>query len=228
MRLTRLTVNVAFRAGARRSSGCARVAVLGRDWLGVFVVWALRSLGIGEIFWIGRPRPETDGAAQFLMAGPCPSDGTRIVDEPFDVEYGPELAWAVAGRPPDLFVITTEDPDELMLGLDWADRNRIPALAGRTSGGGWLGTERPPVVVRLPQDPVMALVVAALLVDAVRERLSPLAGGLAPPQGWLGLNRTGRSTESGSILLVGVGGVGVWAAIAAGGRAWRSTAPAAV
>jgi molybdopterin/thiamine biosynthesis adenylyltransferase len=61
---------------------------------------------------------------------------------------------------------------------------------------------------------VIALVVAALLVDAVRERLSPLAGGLLPSQGWLGLNRSGRSTERGSILLVGVGGVGVWAAIA--------------
>ncbi len=37
--------------------GRARVAVLGRDWLGTFVVWALRSMGIGEISWIGRPRP---------------------------------------------------------------------------------------------------------------------------------------------------------------------------
>ena len=195
--------------------GRARIAVLGRDWLGVLVVWALRSLGIGEIFWIGRPRPETEGAARFLMARPCPNDGTRILVEPFDVEYGPELAWALAGRTPDQFVITTtEDPDELMLGLDWADRNRIPALAGRTSGGGWLGTEPATLVARLPQDPVIALVVAALLVDAVRERLSPLAGGLLASQGWLGLNRSGRSTEQGSILLVGVGGVGVWAAIA--------------
>jgi ThiF family len=178
------------------------------------MVWGLRSLGIGEISWIGRARPETENAAQFLMARPCPYDGGSILEEPFDVEYGPELPWALAGRPPDLFVSTTEDRDELMFGLDWADRNRVPALAGRTSGGGWLGTEPPPAVARLPQDPVIAMVVAALLVDAVRERLSPLAGGLVQPQGWLGLNRTGRSTEHGSILLVGVGGVGVWAAIA--------------
>jgi molybdopterin/thiamine biosynthesis adenylyltransferase len=194
--------------------GRARIAVLGRDWLGTFVVWALRSMGIGEITWIGRPRPATEGAARFLLERPCAHDGGAILDEPFDVEYGPELPWALAGRSPDVFVSTTEDADELALGMSWADRSGIPALAGRASGGGWFGTEPPRVVARLPQDPVTALAVAALLVDAVRERLSPLAGRLVPPEGCLGWDSSGRLSEQTSNLLVGVGGVGVWAAIA--------------
>jgi molybdopterin/thiamine biosynthesis adenylyltransferase len=192
----------------------ARVGVLGRDWLGALVVWALRSLGIGETTWIGRPRPETEELAWFLMRMPGSGSGGTILDEPFDVEYGPELAWALGGIAPDILVCTTEDRDELRLALDWADRKQVPALAGRTSGGGWFGTDPPPVVGNPSQDPVIALVVAAMLVDAVRERLCPLSGRLIPRQGGLSLRGCSQSSHCKNILLVGVGGVGVWAAAA--------------
>jgi molybdopterin/thiamine biosynthesis adenylyltransferase len=171
-------------------------------------------MGIGEISWIGFPRPVTEGAARFLLDQRSPRDGGTILDEPFDIEYGPELAWGLAGRWPDLFVSTTEDHDELMLGLSWADRNGVPAVVGASSGGGWFGTTPPPPGAREPQDPVNSLAVAALLIDGVRERLSPLAGGLVTPEGRLRLNRSDRSHEQRSILQVGVGGVGVWAAVA--------------
>ena len=193
----------------------ARVAVLGRDWLGTFVVWAFRSMGIGEITWIGRPRPETEGAARFLMERPESGAGGTIIEEPFDVEYGPELAWALAGPFARLPCQHHGRPRaRLMLGLSWADRNRIPTLAGRTSGGGWFGTEPSPVAPDEPQDPVIALIVAALLVDAVRERLCH----------WRAASRTGGVSRfepiepielnAGTSSWSASGGVGVWAAVA--------------
>jgi molybdopterin/thiamine biosynthesis adenylyltransferase len=192
----------------------ARVAVLGRGWLGTFVVWALRSLGIGETIWIGRPRPETEGVARFIMRAPAFGSVGTILDEPFDVEYGPELAWALAGAAPDVLVSAAEDREELLLGLCWADRNRVPAVAGRASGGGWLGTESPHVAGSRSLDPAVALLVAAILVDAVRERLCPLSAGLLPPEGGLGLEEPCGSSDRHAVLLVGAGGIGVWAAVA--------------
>jgi len=92
-------------------------------------------MGVGEISWIGRPRPETEGLATFLMGRPNWCGESGILDESFDVEYGPELAWALAGRTPDLLVCVTEDRDELALGLNWADRNRVPVLSAVRPAG---------------------------------------------------------------------------------------------
>jgi molybdopterin/thiamine biosynthesis adenylyltransferase len=192
----------------------ARVAVVGRGWLGTFLVWELNSLGVGQISWIGQPRPETEGLARFLLRRTVPGNGGTILDDPFDVEYGPELAWAMGGISPDILVCTTERRDELMLALDWADRNRVRALAGRASGGGWFGTDPRPGATNLWQDPAIALVVASLLADAVRERLNPLTGGVFPPERGLGLTDCGASSQRHCILMVGVGGIGVWAATA--------------
>ena len=55
---------------------------------------------------------------------------------------------------------------------------------------------------------------AALLVDAVRERLCPLAGGLLPPEGGLGLSPPTASGSVADVVLVGVGAIGVYAAVA--------------
>jgi hypothetical protein len=46
---------------AALSASC--VAVLGRDWAGTFAVWALRSLGVGHVLWIGEPREATEPTA---------------------------------------------------------------------------------------------------------------------------------------------------------------------
>src|SRR5262245_52106555 len=82
---------------ARLARSC--VAVCGRDWLGTYVSWALASLGIGTILWLGRPRPESEPLAGFLLADGSPWDGSTIEDYPLDVEYGPELDWVLAGQP---------------------------------------------------------------------------------------------------------------------------------
>jgi molybdopterin/thiamine biosynthesis adenylyltransferase len=192
----------------------SRVVVNGRGWLGAFVVWALDAMGIGEITWIGRPRPATDGAAQFLLGRPDAGSGSTILADPFDIEYGPELPWALEGVSPDILVSTTESLDELSFVLDWADKNRVRALAGRISGGGWFGTDPRPVVTNHAQNPAIALAVAAMLVDAVRERLCPLSGGVLPPEKALGLNEFTLSSSRQNVLVVGVGGIGAWAAAA--------------
>src|SRR5438046_1457065 len=86
----------------------ARVAVHGRDWLGAFVVWALASLGIGTVVWVGRPRARTEGLARLLLASPGPWGEGTILEYPFEIEYGPELDWTLAGRSPDVLVLGTE------------------------------------------------------------------------------------------------------------------------
>jgi molybdopterin/thiamine biosynthesis adenylyltransferase len=191
-----------------------RVAVHGRDWLGTYVVWALASLGIGTVVWVGRPRPRTEGLASRLLNIPCPwGDGT-ILNYPFDIEYGPELDWSLAGPVADLLVIATEDPIEQALSLDWAAHHGIPVLVGSATGAGWFGLKPPPDTQPEPQDPILSLVVAALLVDAVRERLCPLAGGLLPAEGRLELSLPTTSPARLDIVLIGVGAIGVYAAIA--------------
>src|SRR4051794_37087721 len=91
----------------------ARVAVIGRDHAGAFLTWALASLGIGEILWVGRPRPATEPLARFVLASPPPwgDRDTVVYDFPFDTEYGPEIEWALARPLPRLVAVTTEHPD---------------------------------------------------------------------------------------------------------------------
>jgi molybdopterin/thiamine biosynthesis adenylyltransferase len=186
----------------------ARVAVVGRDWVGTYVASGLKSMGIGEVLWFGAPRPWTDGTAAFFLNQEGPS---ALKGEPYDIEFGPELAWGCAGRMPRYLVCATEDRDAWLNALGWADRNHVEVLGGRASLGGHFGTDPPARASDAPQDPVIALMVAALLVDEVRERLSPLHLGTVTPQGGLGLTPAPprRPLE---VDLVGVGGIGVWAA----------------
>jgi molybdopterin/thiamine biosynthesis adenylyltransferase len=193
--------------------GRACVAVCGRDWLGALVVWGLASMGLGSILWLGRPRRETAGLANLLLAHPGPWDGCTITDYPFDVEYGPELAWALDGSPVDMLVACVEDPDEQAQCQRFAHERRIKLATGVTAGGGWFGGGALPVGRRGEQSPIVAMALAAVLIDVVRETLCPLAGGLWPPEGGLGFQspRASRSTRA---LLVGIGGIGVYAAVA--------------
>ena len=71
----------------------ACVAVYGRDWLGAFVVWALASLGVGNVLWFGRPSRAAGALARWLLARPAPFPDCRLSDYPFGLEYGVELNW---------------------------------------------------------------------------------------------------------------------------------------
>ena len=108
----------------------------------------------------------------------------------------------------------TEHPHEQRIALDWAHRRGVPALVGSTSGTGWFGASPPPDARDVPQDPIRAMIVAALTVDAVRELLCPLPGGMLPPGGPLGVAPPVEPPHEIHVLQVGVGAIGVYAAVA--------------
>jgi molybdopterin/thiamine biosynthesis adenylyltransferase len=187
----------------------ACVVVCGRDWLGTFTVWALASLGIGKIVWLGRPSPTTEALASWFLANPCPF-GCAIYDYPFEVEYGPELIWAM-GQRVDVLACCTEDPFAQAIGNAFARDRQVKFLAGITARGGWYGSGIPPYCEpNGQQEPITAMAVAAVLADSVRESLCPLSGGL-PPDGPLMLH-TPVPRRPGTAILVGVGGIGVYVA----------------
>jgi hypothetical protein len=113
-----------------------RIAVCGRDWFGTFVVWALASMGVGEVFWIGKQHPDTYPMASWFLADPCPFAGTRIYEYPFDLEYGPELGWALGGQRIHSLVCCTEDPFAQAICEDYARINTMRFLSGATGKGG--------------------------------------------------------------------------------------------
>jgi molybdopterin/thiamine biosynthesis adenylyltransferase len=194
----------------------ARVGVVGRDFAGVLLTWSLASLGTGEILWMGRPRAETEPLARFLLASPPPwGEGEAVVHAfPFDAEYGPEIDWALSGPVPQLVAVVTEHPEEQQRALDWARRCEVPALVGSTTGSGWFGVSPPPEPRDAPQHPIQAMIVAALLLDALRELICPLPGGMLPPEGPLGLEQPARTYQDLTLLQVGAGAIGVYLAVA--------------
>ena len=169
----------------RLQAGC--VAVCGRDWLGTFTVWALASMGVGEILWLGEPCQTTTTLAHWFLADPCPFSGCEIFDYPLHIEYGSELDWAIGQHKVDVLVSCTEDPFTVTACSTFAQAHRTTFLAGTTAHGGWYGSGIPPHYARHEQEPVAAMALGALLADAVRETLCPLPGGMLPPDGPLGL-----------------------------------------
>jgi molybdopterin/thiamine biosynthesis adenylyltransferase len=192
----------------------ARVAVVGRDFLGASLTWGLGSLGVGEILWVGRRRPETEALARFLLSDPPPWGEAKVYDLPFDVEYGSELDWSVGEPLPQLVAIVTENPREQQQTLDWAQRRGVPALVGSTADTGWFGASLPPEPRDAPQNPVLAMVEAPLLLDASRELICPLPAGMLPPEGPLGLRQPLDAEQDVNVLQIGVGGIGAYFAAA--------------
>jgi len=194
----------------------ARVGVVGRDYAGAFLTWALGSLGLGEIQWVGRPRQWTEPLARFLLASPPPwgESAGLVYDFPFDIEFGTEIDWGLGGPLPQVLAVLTEHPQEQRLALDWAHRRRVPALVGSEAGTGWFGVSPPPEPRDAPQNPILAMIVAALMVDALRELICPLPGGMLPPEGPLGLQQPVEPLQDVHVLQVGIGAIGVYSAVA--------------
>jgi len=189
----------------------ACVAVCGRDWLGTFTVWALAALGIGDLIWLEPPCQASAALSTWFLADPCPFSGCTITAYPFQVEYGPELPWALGQRRIDVLACCTEDPGLRTVCRAFAHEHDIPFVAGTTAQGGWYGTEMPPHHAPPGQEPIAAMALGALLADAVRETLCPLAGGLLPPESPLGLHLP-EAPHPSTAVLVGIGGIGVYVA----------------
>src|SRR5262245_49723421 len=87
------------------------VTVVGRGWLGTFLVWSLCSLGVGKILWFGRPQFATQRMAEWLLTDPAPFDGCAVGDFPSDPVYESAFGWAVAGYQgkPQVLIDCSED-----------------------------------------------------------------------------------------------------------------------
>src|SRR5579885_419870 len=156
------------------------VMVLGRGWLGTFLVWGLCSLGVGKILWFGRPRPSTQRMAEWFLQEPTPFDGCEVHEFPADPAYESSLAWAAEGcSGKHVLIDCSEDLRILEVSHHFSYRRvNMHWFAGGVSEGGWLTSE--PAALSSQEagvngyEPIIALAVAALVADAVRVTLSSL------------------------------------------------------
>jgi molybdopterin/thiamine biosynthesis adenylyltransferase len=202
--------------------GQGAVIVVGRGWLGTFLVWAVCSIGVGKIFWLGKPRGVTQRMAEWFLADPCPFDGCLVQAVPADPVYESMLDWVVSGNPSSSCVLVDCSEDvgiTAICGQFCARLKGISWLIGGTSGGGWLGGNGRPISRRMsdanPREPVVAMGIAALLADGVRVSLCPLQSDLPVIHGCLGWESSpfaSSAPERGTAILVGVGGIGVYVA----------------
>jgi molybdopterin/thiamine biosynthesis adenylyltransferase len=199
----------------------AEVLVVGRGWLGTFTAWALASMGVGTVLWVGRPARPAHRLARWFLSG-TPFPGCSLYEYPFRVEYKHDLAWVIGSTHVGALVCCSEDPDERAVCRLAAEDRQIPWFAGSAARGGWFGQGGVPHGRQRKDHPAVALAVASVLADAVRETLCPLHEGLLPLDGPLELRpprspgADGGTTPAapGCAVLVGAGGIGVYAATA--------------
>jgi molybdopterin/thiamine biosynthesis adenylyltransferase len=201
----------------------SEVMVVGRGWLGTFTAWALASMGVGTILWVGRPRRPAHRLARWFLSD-TPFPGSSLYEYPFRVEYKHDLGWAIGSAHVGALVCCSEAPEERAVCRLAAEERQVFWFAGSAAGGGWFGLGDGPHGRAGKDHPVVALAVASVLADAVRETLCPLHEGLLPLDGPLELSPPPRSrkvsgtmqaaSEPGCAILVGAGGIGVYAATA--------------
>ena len=125
------------------------VTVLGRGWLGTFLVWALCSLGVGKVLWLGRPRFATRRMAEWFLTDPSPFEGCAVQEFPSDPAYESVLEWAVGGSKdqPHVLVDCSEDRGVADVSRRFCDRRTdMVRLAGGASEGGWLASDGIPIL----------------------------------------------------------------------------------
>ncbi len=195
----------------------AAVAVHGRDWVGTFLVWALCSMGVGRILWFGRPRRAALQMTSWLLSQPSHFEDCKIEDFSFDPEYRDTLAWSCRTDGLHVFVDCAEGTRASQVCHEYAQQDAdIQWLAGGTSQGGWLSrTAFHEDRHRRQVDgtcPISAMAVAALLADSVRAALCPVPSDVPVPNGYLEWEFTDVSSKRGVAVLIGAGGIGVYAA----------------
>ncbi|MCX6623656.1 MAG: ThiF family adenylyltransferase, partial [Acidobacteria bacterium] len=125
--------------------------------------------------------------------------------------FGSELRWALSGPKPDAIVCCAETKAAHAECLAWARTNGVKFLAATTMGGGWIGSATPSTLESGGQHPISAMLLAALLADSIREILLPMWGGVTGEGGSLRVISPSRIPD-GMCVLVGAGGIGVFAA----------------
>src|ERR1017187_815326 len=182
--------------------GGSRVLVYGRGWLGCFTVWALTSLGVFEVVWVGAPSPAAASFGGFLVRDHAPSLNALLCEYPVEPERPPEIDWGLNGPPVRMAIACAAGPARRLLSATAASRG-IPFLdVACAARGEATGLE----------DPVPAMMAAALAADEFRQLVNPLPALADRELGGIGFVSPAVAAP-GPVLLVGVGGIGVYCAV---------------
>jgi hypothetical protein len=182
--------------------GGSRVLVYGRGWLGCFTVWALTSLGVFEVVWVGAPSPAAASFGGFLVRDHAPSLNALLCEYPVEPERPPEIDWVLNGPPVRMAIACAAGPARRLLAATAASRG-IPFLdVACAARGEATGLE----------DPVPAMMAAALAADEFRQLVNPLPALADRELGGIGFVSPAVAAP-GPVLLVGVGGIGVYCAV---------------
>jgi molybdopterin/thiamine biosynthesis adenylyltransferase len=223
--MSRCSRQEAIKGWDQRKLADALIVVVGKGYLGCFLVWALSSMGVGRILWIGNDQSTTERFVRWFLSDPCPFGDTSIIELPYEPHYDVGLEWGIsqAGGSPSICIHTSED-DKYLNVLERVFVRKYSALlfAGGESGGGWFdvktGHTGAYAGVGVRDNPVVAMAVAALLADEARARLCPLRSDIACEGGrlnWPAISDVSPEkgdARRGIAMLVGGGGIGVWAA----------------
>ena len=195
------------------------IAINGRGWTGTFLTWACCSMGIGQVIWIGSPRKETQRFADWFLSEQCPFPNSTLVELPFDAQYDEGLEWGISqsGVAPLVCVNTNNDADaKCVLDRVFAQRNGAVLLEGSAGNSGLVSVGNGTLDHRqidLPDDPAIAMAVAALLSDEARSTICPLPSDIPFEGGALGWSQVPRNERvMRNAMLIGCGGIGCWAA----------------
>jgi hypothetical protein len=182
--------------------GGSRVLVYGRGWLGCFTVWALTSLGVFEVVWLGAPSPVAAAFGGFLARDHAPGLNTLLCEYPIEPERPPEVDWVLNGPPVRMIIACAAGPARGLLAAAAAAQG-IPfldvACAARGEAAGL-------------DHPVPAMMAAALAADEFRQLVNPLPALADRELGGVGFVSP-TVAAAGRVLLAGVGGIGVYCAV---------------
>jgi hypothetical protein len=178
------------------------------EWLGPFAVQGLAHLGIRQISWVRGQVAANDQVAkrsakliEWVLGQPL-GDDVIIVDYPHSVEYGSDLDYILryGARPSEvLYCGHPDDDNQLSCCRSVAQKHNLPLVSARA--------HRP----NGSEDPVVALALAAQLVDTSRMRLAPLPDDAIVDR-TVNLPVGKRTTKPFRILQIGAGGIGTWLA----------------
>jgi len=176
------------------------------EWLGPLSVQGLAHLGVGRVSWVRGQAAANGGAAtrsakltEWMLGQPL-GDDIQIVDYPHCIEYASDLDYILrsAAQPSEiLYCGHLDDEDQLSCCRRVAKKHNLPLVTARAHGTNGF------------EHPVIALALAAQLVDASRIRLAPLPDDAIIDR-TVKLPIVKRTSNPFHVLQVGAGGIGTW------------------
>ena len=187
------------------------VIVVGAGPAAEFCVWALLSMGVGRLLWMGALDTALSPLGRWLAEGSF--SGACTIVPLGSVEYEVELE-CILNMEPALRGILILD------GMPLSDRlyetlreQSLVALVGGPHYVGPLDEDQGRELGGSCDTPAAAMAVAALVADRLRAVINPLNGDGAPQSGPAGLEMQPSSGHPQRVVQIGCGGIGVYSAL---------------